>query len=254
MTAPRESGTLIVEAGTVFGFRTSPVFEDSPSDTGRYGAFVVLAHNQDMVALGVLDGVWDSMPTLDAVRGRELLRRNRFFHRGNVAAFTCAVDDAPQVAELAALGQVPLSSEQQRIAAKYLDTQNRVGTSFGSADGVSSDVEGEWRWANDREALQHEYELSEQRRERARAAAQERYETRLKGLTWEQLLSEAPFERWNPSPPFPPAEFRDAATSRVHDACRALQALGRSRASRQHGRSSRISCSGSTTPTIEPAG
>jgi hypothetical protein len=140
--------------------------------------------------------------------------------------FACAVDDVPALTELSVLGQVPLSEEQEKFAAKYLNQKNRIGTSFGSASGVNAEVEGEWRWAHDREALQHEHELTEQRREQARAAAQERYETRLKRLTWEQLLSERPFERWTPSPPFPSAEFRDAATARVHDTCRALQALG----------------------------
>lgn len=226
MSEHRTRETLLVEPGTVFGFRTQPIFADSPPETGRYGAFVVLAHNAEMIALGVLDGVWTSMPTLEQVRDRELLRRNRFFFRGDVAAFSCARDDVPALAELSALGRLPLSAAQERIAAKYLDEENRIGTSFGSAVGVNSDVEGEWRWAHDREALQHEYELTEQRREQERAAAQERYETRLKGLTWQQLLSEHPFERWVPSPPFPPAEFRDAATARVHDTYRALQSLG----------------------------
>ncbi|WP_318294762.1 hypothetical protein [Streptomyces bacillaris] len=45
-------------------------------------------------------------------------------------------------------------------------------------------------------------------------------------LTWEQLLAETPFERWTPSPPFPPAAFRRAAVRRVHQACRELRDLG----------------------------
>lgn len=225
MSKPRTPGPLVVDPGTVFGFRTAPMFEDSPPDTGRYGALVVLAHDADIVALGVLEGVWTLMPTLDEVRDRPLLRCNRFFFKNSLAVFACNVDDMPALAEFAAIGLVLLTVEQTRLAEKYMG-EDRTGRTYGFVDGASSDVEGEWRWAHDREALEHEYELREQRRERERAAAEERYETRLKGLTWERLLSESPFARWDPSPPFPPAEFRDAAAARVHEACRELQALG----------------------------
>lgn len=225
MSTPRQPGPLVVDPGTVFGFRTAPLFEDSPRDTGRYGALVVLAHDGDVVALGVLAGVWTSMPTVDDVRDTPLLRRNRFFFKNSVAAFACGVEDAPSMPEFSRIGRIPLTAEQMRLAEKYLG-DDRIGTSFGSPDGASGDVEGEWRWEHDREAVLHEYELQEQRREQARAATAERYETRLKGLTWERLLSERPFARWDESPPFPPAEFRDAATARVHDTCRKMQALG----------------------------
>ncbi len=59
-----------------------------------------------------------------------------------------------------------------------------------------------------------------------RAAQEERHKNRLRGLTWEQLLRETPFERWSPSPPFPPEEFTREARNVVHDTCRALRALG----------------------------
>lgn len=225
MNTHRGRRPLVVEPGTVFGFRTSPLFEDSPPNTGRYGAFVVLAHDDDIVAIGVLDGVWASMPTLDDVRGRELLRCNRFFFKNRVAAFACGVDDAPALDEFTEVGGIALTAEQQRIADKYL-SGTRAGLGYGSPDGANSDVEGEWRWEHDREALLREHELRQQREERARAAARHRYESRLRGLTWERLLAENPFERWEPSPPFPPAEFRDAAVAQVHEACRKLRALG----------------------------
>lgn len=225
MSTRRSRGPLAVEPGTVFGFRTSPLFEDSPPNTGRYGALVVLAHDDDIVAIGVLDGVWESMPALDEILSRELLRCNRFFFKNRVAAFACGVDDVPSLDEFAEVGRTALTAEQQRIAEKYLRGV-RVGVGYGSPDGASNDVEGEWRWEHDREALLREHELRQRREERARAAAQHRYETRLRGLTWEQLLAENPFERWEPSPPFPPAEFRDAAIAQVHESCRKMQALG----------------------------
>src|SRR5205807_7985306 len=37
---------------------------------------------------------------------------------------------------------------------------------------------------------------------------------------------ETPFERWSPSPPFPPQEFTREARDVIHDTCRALRALG----------------------------
>lgn len=225
MDSRSDLGPLAVDAGTVFGFRTAPLFADSEPDTGRYGAFVVLGHDESVVVLGSLGGVWSQMPTLQEVAACKLLRCNRFAFNNTLAVFACEVSDVPGLHELTRIGVTALNPEQQRIAAKYLNGQ-QVGRSFGSPDGVSNDVEGEWRWAHDREALLHEYELKQQREEQARRAAQERFETRLKGLNFDTLLTEDPFARWDPSPPFPSAEFREAATTRVLAAYRQLQALG----------------------------
>ena len=75
--APRYVSPLIVEPGSVFGFATTPLYPSSPP-TGRYGALVVLGHNADLVVIGVLDGVWTSLPTLAEVTGRKLMRHSRF--------------------------------------------------------------------------------------------------------------------------------------------------------------------------------
>lgn len=225
MARPRYSSPLLAEAGTIFGFGTTPLFPDSPPETGRYGALVVLGHDKDLIAVGVLDGVWASMPALADAAGRPLLRRNRFASRNEPVAFGSAPDWTVELRELTRLGDAPLDDEQQRIAARYLGGK-MLGRSFTPASAAASEVEGEWRWANDRDALVRELELDQERRAREQAAAQERYETRLKGLTWEQLLSETPFARWDPSPPFPPADFRDAAAERVRETLRDLQALG----------------------------
>lgn len=221
----RSPSTLAVEPGSIFGFRTSPAFPDSPPLTGRYGTFVVLAHNRNIVALAALDGVWESMPTLAEAQGSPLLRSNRFAARNRIASVGCDPKDEPTLAEFTLLGEAPLTDEQRKLGAKYLG-DNPFGLPFSSAEKVGTDVEHEWRWAHDRDAYLREYELNRQRDEQQRLAAQHRYETRLKGLTWEQLLSETPFERWDQSPPFPPAEFRDAAASRVLQACRELAELG----------------------------
>ena len=101
-----------------------------------------------------------------------------------------------------------------------------VGTSHSTLNGVNHAAEGEWRWTNDRDALVAEHEKAKARSAAIRAAEQERYRTRLSKLTWDQLLSETPFERWSPSPPFPPLDFTLAARHTIHAACRDLSALG----------------------------
>lgn len=53
-----------------------------------------------------------------------------------------------------------------------------------------------------------------------------RYRQRLKGLTWEQLLSETPFKNWENSPPYPDAEFTARARAKIHETCEALRNLG----------------------------
>ncbi len=97
---------------------------------------------------------------------------------------------------------------------------------FSSIHAVNHAAEGEWRWSNDREVFVKEYELKNAKTNARRAAQEERDRNRLSKLTWEQLLSETPFQRWSPSPPFPPEEFANAARGVIRDACIALQALG----------------------------
>jgi hypothetical protein len=59
-------------------------------------------------------------------------------------------------------------------------------------------------WRNHRAAYEAEVKLERQAREAREAAARERYRMRLKALTWEKLMEEQPFPRWQESPPFPP--------------------------------------------------
>ena len=58
------------------------------------------------------------------------------------------------------------------------------------------------------------------------AAKRERQKTRLETLTWESLLKEKPFSRWDRHPPFPPSEFVQAARDQIYSTARSLQALG----------------------------
>ncbi|WP_239008590.1 hypothetical protein [Streptomyces sp. Tue 6075] len=214
-----------VEPGAVFAFRTSPLHPDSPPGTGRFGALAVVARTPEVIAVAVFDGVWNRVPALEEVREHRVLRRRRFAHTGRPAVFACGVDDPTGLTGLTALGTTPLTAEQTKLAAPYISPRS-VGTSFSTLALADSDVEGEWRWEHDREALLREQEAAEERRRLAAEAEKERYAARLAALTWEQLLAETPFERWTPSPPFPPAAFRRAAVRRVHQACRELRNLG----------------------------
>ncbi len=222
---PRYVSPLLVEPGSVFGFGTSPLYPSSPPETGRYGALVVIGHDRDLIVVGVLDGVWTAMPSLDDVAGLALMRYKERGSGKQPVAFAFDRKWTVDLRDLTPIGHTPLDAERQRIAAKYLG-DNPMGRTFAPADMADSEVEGSWRREHDREAVEREQEEDRVRRERERAAAQERYETRLKDLTWEQLLDETPFERWNESPPFPPAAFRDAAAERVRQTYRELQALG----------------------------
>ena len=117
-----------------------------------------------------------------------------------------------------------VSSTERSFAAKIAGFE--VGMRFSSIHAVNHAAEGEWRWSNDREVFVKEYELKNAKTNARRAAQEERDRNRLSKLTWEQLLSETPFQRWSPSPPFPPEEFANAARGVIRDACIALQALG----------------------------
>src|SRR5262249_41716417 len=116
------------------------------------------------------------------------------------------------------VGSVDLSKSDVELASTC-----RV---FGTWRGASSDAEGMWRLRNDRAVYEQELELYRQARDARFAAERERYEKRLRGLTWEVLLAEQPFSRWDPPPPFPPPEFVAAARERVRTAVIELQSLG----------------------------
>ena len=91
---------------------------------------------------------------------------------------------------------------------------------------MNADVEGEWRWKNDRAAYEQETARERQSFYARLAAERERHATRLKTLTWEKLLAEETFSRWGAHPPFPPLEFAAAARERIRSTILALQMLG----------------------------
>lgn len=179
--------------GTVYGFRTSPLFPDSHPITDRYGAMVILGHREKMAMLGVLDGVWTSLPTIEAAKSCNLLRSNRFALNNRPAAFACMADEKPTLEKFTHLGEIELTPAMQKAASKFLRGQV-IGMHLSTSVMAAHDVEGEWRWANDRDALITEQERDARRREAERTKEREYQENRLKHLTWEQLLTESPLD------------------------------------------------------------
>ncbi|HZO48263.1 MAG TPA: hypothetical protein VFB68_20370 [Xanthobacteraceae bacterium] len=98
--------------------------------------------------------------------------------------------------------------------------------SIGTWTVASAHAEGEWRWRNDRTAFEEEVERARQVRNARAAAERERYEKRLKLLTWEQLLEEQLLARWNEHPPFPPPDFVADARKFLRSVIVELQSLG----------------------------
>jgi hypothetical protein len=194
--------------------------------TDRYAALKVLGYDGNYVVIAVLNSIWRRSPSLDDVRGCEILREHRFFHTGRLAVFGINADwwIPSDLDEMKPLGKMPPGAEDRKLAS---NTFNHVpGSVFSTIHAANYAAEGEWRWANDREAFVAEQEQVRAQQAARRAAQEERYKNRLRGLTWEQLLRETPFAQWSPSPPFPPEEFTREARDIVHDTCRALRALG----------------------------
>jgi hypothetical protein len=119
---------------------------------------------------------------------------------------------------------LPLTAQEAKFA--LLCRDRLMGGRYGGLNWLDAAAETRWREANDPEALRAERKRARAKAAVDHAAREERTRTRLRGLTWETLLSETPFTRWDESPPFPSAAFRDAAQAKIHETCRALQALG----------------------------
>lgn len=230
-TAPEQSepplaGTDAPIAGQIYAFRNSPFSEFAPRETGRYAAFKVIGTTKELFVIAVLEGVWPVAPSLQAIRRAPILRQHRFAHTGRPAVCGVNADgwNPSTLDDLRLLGLDVLSPQESAAARAVLGYE--AGTSFSNLRFATRTAEGEWRWRHDREALEAEWKRVEAAATATRAAQEERYRTRLKGLTWDKLLAETPFERWSPSPPFPPEAFTQAARTMIHDACRELQLLG----------------------------
>jgi hypothetical protein len=218
--------TQLPSVGSVYWFRTLPYSEFAPPITNRFASLKVIGSDAKHIVVAVLDSVWSSPPTLRDVHACAILRQRRFAHTGTPAVWGLATDwwDVAELNEVTPVGTAELTQEESRLAADVLNVVS--GTSIAALGYANYVAEGEWRWANDREAFVAEHERTKAKEAANLATQEERYRTRLRGLTWDQLLAETPFARWSNSPPFPSAEFTGEAREAVHRTCRALQALG----------------------------
>ena len=215
------------KSGQIYSFRTTPYSEVAPPTTRRIAAFKILRADEKYVVVAVLDGIWSAAPTPKEVQAASILEEHRFAHTGRLATFGTGREwwnPDESLEELRFVGSQALSSVEQSYANAIVRFE--VGTRFATIHHVNYAAEGEWRWANDRDAFIKEAERNKAKNEAERKAQEERYRTRLSKLTWEQLLAETPFERWSPSPPFPPEDFTKAARAVIRDACLSLRALG----------------------------
>ena len=215
-----------LEAGQVYSFRTRPFTEFSPPATGRFAAIRILGVNDEYVVVAVLDAIWLEPPTFEEVRTISTIIEHRFAAKGPGAFGVPREWWTPvrDLDEVRFVGTQPVSRTERSFFEAIVD--HAPGSCFATLSTASSVAEGEWRWSNDREAVVLEIEQSKAKAEARRAAEEERYRTRLRKLTWEQLQSETPFERWSESPPFPSAEFTNAARDVIRGACDSLKALG----------------------------
>lgn len=211
--------------GNIYAFRTHPLSEFAALETNRYAAFKVLGVNEKRIAIGVIEGIWSSPPALSAV-GSTILNEHRFAHTGQIASFGVSLDwwKPADLTDMMLLGNRKLSLNEKTLGDRIIGFN--VGCRYSTLNAANHAAEGEWRWEHDREALLVESEKVEAKAAADRAAKEERYRTRLKHLTWEKLLSETPFDRWSPSPPFPSHEFTEAARETIRQACRDLRELG----------------------------
>ena len=206
------------KAGDIYSFRTSPTCEFSPKETGRYAAIKVLGVKDKTAVYVVLDGVFGHHAEHAEITGLAWLHSTRFLHRGNPACHHVPLDWENDLADFHYVGTVDVTLQEKELMSSC--------RSYGSWGTANSEAEGEWRWRNDRAAYEAEVGLEKQAREAREAAARERYQLRLKGLTWEMLLEEQTFPRWQEHPSFPPAAFVTAARDRVRLLILELQALG----------------------------
>lgn len=216
-----------IEAGQVYSFQTRPYTEFSPPVTGRFAAIKILGLNDNYIAVAVLDGIWSNSPALSEVRPTSIINEHRFAHTGRPAVFGVIREWWKPLSDLDKfkfVGMQPVTRAEQSFFDAIVGHApgSRVATLFAA----NYAAEGEWRWSSDRDHFVIEVEKKNAKNEAERAAKEERYRTRLKKLTWEQLRSETPFKRWSQSPPFPSEEFTNAARAAIRSACDALEKLG----------------------------
>lgn len=213
--------------GMLLGFRTEPLSEFAPPETNRYGVIKVIGSNNSNIVVALLDGVFDQMPNSDEVRNLEILRQTRLNFDNKVAVLGVLRDfwDPKQLLELTFLNKVHVLRDEVRYADRNLSY--KAGAVSGHLNWFNRTLESEWRWAHDRVAFIAEQELLKEKYLAISRAKEERYKSRLRDLTWEQMLSETPFESWADRESLIPSKFTSDARKKVFETIRSIQALGK---------------------------
>ena len=223
---PEPSRDPAPSVGKVYSFATVPYNEFAPPQTGRFSAIKVIGVSDDLFVVAVLAGVWPKAPTLQQVAECDILEEHRLAHSGRPAVFGAARQwwDDLALPSFAPLGVARLNSLENKLAKAV--TSHSPGSTLSTLKAANWAAEGEWRWEHDRATLSAEVDQASAKTAEKREAAERRYGERLSQLTWEKLLCETPLSRWTSEPPYPPAEFTDAARAKLRQACQDLRELG----------------------------
>lgn len=214
------------KVGAIFAFSTTPYFKFSDPVTGRYAAFKILEITEESTVVAVLDGVWTSQPSVSEVDACSILESDRFpqFGRIKMIASIIAIPHEWDGDAMTALQNLRFVTVTKVTALEKRHVTNLV--IYGTWSTVDLAAEGEWRHKNDNANFEKDREKLRAISHAKVLAEQERYEKRLKELTWEKLLAEQLFERWKESPPIPSAEYAEVFRQRIRDLCEQIVALG----------------------------
>src|SRR5262245_16381189 len=204
-------------AGDIYSFRTSPATEVSPRETGRIAALKIIGFKGERICIAVLDGIFNNHHTLKDVKSLPVVRNRRFKYRGEPAVCFVGGESENLLEDVKYVG----SSDISPVDVEFLASCR----SYSAWTWANSVAEGEWRWKHDRASYVDEVRRSREALLARMSSERMRQKARLRTLTWEALLEEQPFPRWDRHPPFPPLDFVVAARQQIHSTVRALQVL-----------------------------
>jgi hypothetical protein len=211
-SAPLAHQAIVPEYGNYYAFQTPAYTGTGP--TGRYGVFQVVHVRKDWILIAVLDGVWNRVPSFWQAIRRPILKQKSTPSGKESWAFV----NVPTKGKFSGgLGELYLLGN---LGVRNRDLDHiRLDGTFCSLATAGLMVEIKWRRQHDPERLDDEIAERTAQERTQREQAEERLRTRLRGLTWDQLLAEAPFAGWT-------LPFAADARIIIHEACRELQALG----------------------------
>jgi hypothetical protein len=216
-TKSRIGSSPKLSIGDVYTFKTNSYWEFALPQTDRYGAFKVIGFKEEFAVVVVLDFVSVGRPpTKSELESTNVLVAHRFANASTPRpcvyhVYLNSIEDS--LSELVLVTNVRPTLSELDLPKKY--------ESYGSASTINYAVEGEWRWANDRNQFEKEYLLHNEEQEKKRTQESIRLQTRLKSLNWEKLREEAHFSHWE----LPPPEFTSKARQLIWNSVDQLKAL-----------------------------